>query len=270
MTAGGPWLLTPLAGALIGLTGVAIGVIGCLLTIWYARMARSRRRLLYNVRPRTRPAEPFIEQGRPGYRKRVDVEIALWLAGPAAIRPDDFIDGLPLHFSIGGAEIVSESVRGDLAARAYYNWLKIGPQWLTAGRPLSINLQAIGLHVVVGPGPAKPDAKPSVRLGLLANPIADVQLISIRRWRMGLKVVPIRKRIAKLATKVAWGATATVAFIAFFVVLISVGWYVLRRLEREERQQRLRQNSPEGTPAEPSGNPTSGSSGEVLKSKEPR
>jgi hypothetical protein len=180
MVATGPWVLTPLAGAVIGIGGVAVGVIGCLLTIFYSRTSRSRRRLLFNRSAVYR--NPSINTGQPGHR---ECEFRLHLAGPTDIRPDDFINAEPLSFRIRSGRI-SEVLPSAVfffgsavcpPAVITGRYLEIPPTWLPAGHDIVVRLAARG-HV-------KFEAD---RWHLV---LADVQVRPAPRWRPKLGSVSI-------------------------------------------------------------------------------
>lgn len=114
-TGSGPWYASPLAGLTLAVGGIAIGVAGCLLTIWFARAARTRRRLIYTLESDT----PLLAS-HPGARGELEVRvrghaqpvsdphivtISLRCSGPTDIRPADFINEEPLIIKVG-ADII--------------------------------------------------------------------------------------------------------------------------------------------------------------------
>jgi hypothetical protein len=133
MLATGPWYASPLAGLTFAIGGVVIGAVGCLLTIWFARAARTRRRLIYTLESDTPllashpDARGELEVRVRGHAQPVSdphiITISLRCAGPTDIRPSDFISDEPLVIKIG-ADVVKligdpssldESIKGQTA-----------------------------------------------------------------------------------------------------------------------------------------------------------
>jgi hypothetical protein len=186
MVAATSWLLTPATGALIGIAGIVVGVLGCLLTIWYSRVLRSRRTLIFARRnPSYRPRWPEVVQSGGEV-----VVFDLWLAGPADIRPADFIDGKPMSFYVDKGKVLEvlgplPTVPDDTVVWPPVTldgpFIEIAPTWLPAGRIIRVRLAT--------QGPVALELNQHRRIQ-----IADARVVVVPRWRLRLKVDPIRAR----------------------------------------------------------------------------
>jgi len=194
MLASGPWYASPLAGLTFAVGGIVVGAVGCLLTVWFARAARTRRRLVYTLESdapllAAHPdARGELEVRVRGHAQPVNdphvVTIALRCSGPTDIRPADFISDEPLMIRVG-ADVVK--LVGD-----------------TSGLPASVSVDGKTIQIA----PALIRARSSYTLTLLTDgpaqlsaesKIADVRVVEGSPETLNLTLRGVLEEIAMAA-----------------------------------------------------------------------
>ena len=155
-----PWYASPLAAFSLGLGGIILGVLGCLLTLWYAR---TRRRITYALLADTPLLDKSFDAGHElEVRVRGDeqplndphvVVIAVRCQSQTDIRPGDFMGGAEsLVIELGQPIVKAWTVDGQ--GQGAWPWTILGQDKI-ATSPTLIRAGARCEVTVLTDGPAQ-------------------------------------------------------------------------------------------------------------------